>query len=114
MSLATFTRSFLETALWSTTDEEGTPLDAHHSIADFAPETLAELETDCVSFYADNVALWKGNTDERAGHDFWLTRCRHGAGFWDGDYERGDLLTLESGAYGNVDLTVGDDGLIYC
>jgi hypothetical protein len=31
---------------------------------------------------------------ERFGHDFWLTRQGHGAGFWDGDWpEYGDWIT---------------------
>lgn len=36
--------------------------------------------------------------DERAGHDFWLTRAGHGAGFWDRRYTGPDLDTLEGGA----------------
>jgi hypothetical protein len=68
----------------------------------------------------------------RAGHDFWLTRNGHGAGFWDGDWDSplpegcplvddcdkpydsvGDYLTDMSRPYGEVNLCVGDDGKIY-
>jgi hypothetical protein len=32
-------------------------------------------------------------TDEQIGHDLWLTRCGHGAGFWDRNLPNGDKLT---------------------
>jgi hypothetical protein len=50
-----------------------------------------------------------------AGHDFWLTRCGHGAGFWDGDWPEPQATILDEAAkrFGNVDLYVGDDGAIY-
>ena len=51
-----------------------------------------------------------------AGHDFWLTRNGHGAGFWDGDWPLpyADLLDKAAQAAGTCDLYVGDDGMIYC
>jgi hypothetical protein len=58
-----------------------------------------------------------GYTWERAGHDFWLTRNHHGAGFWDrGELDArgiGKRLTDHAHSYGGVDLYVGDDGRIY-
>lgn len=46
---------------------------------------------------------------------FWLTRCGHGCGFWDGDWSEpaATILTDAAHAFGNVDLYVGDDGKIY-
>jgi hypothetical protein len=78
------------------------------------PETLAKIEADCQAFQRDYEHDISGNV-KRAGHDFWLTRNHHGAGFWDGDWpeESGDRLTAASHAFGNVDLYVGDDDLIY-
>ena len=112
IKLDTFTAAYVEAALWSSTDDAGTPLDVAYSTADIAPETLAQMVADCQRFQADND-LSEGKL-ERAGHDFWLTRCGHGAGFWDGDWpETGDKLTEASKAFGNVDLYVGDDGKIY-
>lgn len=51
---------------------------------------------------------------ERGGHDFWLTRNSHGAGFWDGDWPEteGKLLTDASHAFGECNLYVTDDGKI--
>jgi hypothetical protein len=42
-------------------------------------------------------------TDAQHGHDFFLTRCGHGAGFWDRGYgELGRKLTDASHVYGDV------------
>ena len=50
----------------------------------------------------------------QAGHDFWLTRNRHGAGFWDrGLGERGQRLTDAAHVYGESYLSIGDDGKVY-
>lgn len=113
-----FTIAYIEAALWSSTDESdeqgGEPLDANYGLDDIAPETLASILDDCEAFqetHAEDI----GSEHERAGHDFWLTRNGHGAGFWDGDWDDdiGQRLTDASDVYGSVDLYVGDDGLIY-
>jgi len=53
--------------------------------------------------------------DEKAGHDFWLTRNGHGAGFWDGDWQEpaGAELSKASKAFGEINLYVSDDGKLY-
>jgi hypothetical protein len=54
-----------------------------------------------------------------AGHDFWLTRNGHGAGFWDRNYNPSPLyyacqnLSGAAKAWGEASLYVGDDGLLY-
>lgn len=127
-----FTYAYIECALWSSMDESdpetgGEPMDANYSIDDLAPTTLAKMVADCADFQEANAAFldqaydsdaygndeWPG--DEQAGHDFWLTRNGHGAGFWDRGLpgELGDILTKASHAYGSCNLYVGDDGLIY-
>jgi hypothetical protein len=78
-------------------------------------EMTVRVLRDCTQFVRkawvslpDNLAL------EQAGHDFWLTRNGHGAGFWDGDWpESGDELTALSHRFGEVDVYVGDDGFLY-
>jgi len=115
MKLDIFTTQYIVTALWSSTDDNGIPLDTDYSTQDISTECLEQMKADCAKFQADN---WNDIVDDpgRAGHDFWLTRNGHGAGFWDGDWpkEVGERLTKASKAYGEVDLYVGDDGLIYC
>jgi hypothetical protein len=109
-----FMRSYIETALWSSTDEKGTPLENNYAAEDIAPETLDTMAEDARDFMKRN---WKDImcSPGPAGHDFWLTRNHHGAGFWDGDWldKVGDRLTKSSHAYGSFDLYVGDDGKIH-
>jgi len=115
MNLDIFTTQYIVTALWSSTDDNGEPLDDDYSIYDISEKCLNQMKADCAKFQAEN---WNDIVDDpsQAGHDFWLTRNGHGAGFWDGDWpkEVGERLTEASKAFGEVDLYVGDDGLIYC
>lgn len=114
-----FTQAYIACALWSTTDNAddsgGSPLDDTYSPEDIAPETLDQMIADCRAFQEAHADDLRFGTPEQAGHDFWLTRERHGAGFWDGDWERsvGERLTNAAHAYGSFDLTVGDDGRIH-
>lgn len=116
MKLDTFTRSYMETALWSTNDESdesgGEPLDKNYSVNDLAPEAVEKMVKDCKAFQESHWDLISHNL-EGAGHDFWLTRNHHGAGFWDGDWMHGQVLTEACRVYGEVYLYVGDDGHIY-
>ena len=106
----------LTAALWSSTDENGEPLDANYAAYNIAPATITALVADIVAFIganSDDIAA-SGMVAEQVGHDFWLTRNHHGAGFWDrGLGEVGERLTAATRPYGEVDLYVGDDGLIY-
>ncbi len=116
--LDSFTESYIETALWSSTDADGTPLD--NIDAELAPETVARFQQDCAKFEAESNAIFEAHdlhaSDYHVAHDFWLTRNRHGAGFWDGDYPKpvDTLLTELAHSYGECDLYVGDDGKLYC
>ncbi len=124
-----FTRAYIECALWSSTDNSneqgGEPLDANYGLDDIAPETLAQIVEDCASFQAHQHMLLSAAYEryshspewshaEQAGHDFWLTRNHHGAGFWDrGLGDVGRKLTDAAHVYGSFDLYVGDDGKVY-
>ena len=115
-----FTSSYLESALWSSTDDEGTPLDdAKYADIELSPELIALFNTDCANFRADNAALLEQASEYQSeghqAHDFWLTRNGHGAGFWDGNYpkELGEALTKASKAFDTCDLYIGDDGKMY-
>ena len=116
-----FTLAYIEAALWSSVDDSGEPLDASYSIDDIAPDTLRKMKSDCADFQEKYDSLIEDNDprggwspSELAGHDFWLTRNGHGAGFWDGDWPKhGDELTEAAKSYGEFDLIVGDDGQIH-
>jgi hypothetical protein len=117
--LSKFQQGFLEAALWSSTDNAddsgGEPLDKNYDISDIDPKTLASLLKDCDDFCEENAELLaRAGDDEQNGHDFWLTRNGHGAGFWGRDSGAvGDKLSDACKPYGSVDLYVGDDGKIY-
>ncbi len=121
-TIDSFTRAYIECALWSSTDEStdqgGDPLDKNYSVDDIAQETLDEMISDCARFQADqdeNIAAQEGICWARAGHDFWLTRNGHGCGFWDGDWAepQATLLTEASKAFGAYNLYAGGDGMVY-
>lgn len=117
--------SFLTTLLWSSSDDDGEPLDREYSISDIDdPDSIIDrvlcqftalVEADPVLISIDNIAELTGNDSDRIAHDLCLTINRHGAGFWDGDYSPdrivsgiiGDRLTeisrhfIEIGLYPN-------------
>jgi len=107
--------SYLTTMLWSSVGDNDEPLDDVHSIEDISPEALAKSKKDIHEFCVQSGDLLDGLDEAQVGHDFWLTRCGHGAGFWDGDYEKevGEKLTDISKKFGNEDPYVGDDKKIH-
>lgn len=110
------TEAYLACALWSSSDDKDIPFDSEHSIFDLAPESIVDASLDCFTFWHKNMALLEksGLTDEQIGHDFWLTRNGHGAGFWDrGLGEIGEKLTEGCKAFHEKYVYSGDDGLIY-
>lgn len=111
--IKTFTLAYLESLIWSSDPQDGSWSDANAS-----PDMRRRAEAECLAFlyrvgvYIDTEPTKPGM--EQAGHDFALTRNRHGAGFWDGDWPvYGDLLTGVSHSFGEVDVYIGDDGLLY-
>lgn len=126
--LDSFTRAYITTALWYSTDDNDESLDAKYSPSDLSPEALERIAEDCRAFQEQNgetirAAIETGKVrcgpdfDEygRAGHDFWLTRKGHGAGFWDGDWPEpfASKLTGSARCWGECNLYVGDDGKLH-
>jgi hypothetical protein len=111
----TFTQAYIVAALWSSTDENDVPLDSNYIPADISPETFKRMVADCASFQEQAGDLLDSYDLERAGHDFWFTRNRHGSGYWDGDYAEPEATKLTDLAhgFGECDLYVGDDEMIY-
>jgi hypothetical protein len=105
-----FTRAYVECALWTSHDDDGETLDGAYDVYDVDLDSLREMVDDCQAFQSDN-----GISGAAAGQDFWLTRNRHGAGFWDGDYPPADgrRLTEAAHVYGSCALYIGDDGKLY-
>lgn len=116
--LAAF-EAYLECAVRSSSDwndmEGGNPvpLDKNYSIDDFSEEAKQELGGYFVDFcqYVDDLIeqLPDWYTAEQFGHDFWLNRNGHGAGFWDrGLGTLGDKLSEAAKTYGECNLYVAD------
>jgi hypothetical protein len=106
-----FTRAYIE-AIYFTEDEEI----GDAQLSDDAREMIA---AECAEFQADpawlDAYLADAGTAEQAGHDFWLTRNGHGAGFWDGDWPEPHATALDclSKRMGEIGAYLGDDGLVY-
>jgi hypothetical protein len=110
------TRAYLECALWSSTGDDDEPLDKDYAIEDLAPEAIAKAAEDCAKFaaMAAHHIEASGLTPESVGHDFWLTRCGHGVGFWDRDLGTvGEHLTVIAHSFGEASPYVGDDKRLY-
>lgn len=121
-----FLDGYIVCALWSSSDTDdekgGDSLYGKYDATDLAIDTLAEMTADCERFAAENAedlasaiaAYGKEDSAGYAGHDFWLTRNGHGAGFWDGDLpeELGERLTKAAEAFGEVNLYVEDGKII--
>lgn len=125
-----FTKGYLECALWSSTavndrGELGESLSESYEIEDFHEEALQIAVEDCKDFqesnakdleaYYEAIRTSDGNSPQSwAGHDFWLTRNGHGAGFWDrGLGDLGIRLSSAARVYGSWNILPGDDGYLY-
>lgn len=115
-TLQDITDGYIECALWTEQDDLSSDAELH-------PDTINTMEDHCRSFWASIVAaglddkLPDDYSPQQLGHDFWLTRNGHGAGFWDRDELArdglGDQLTELAQQAGEVWLYQGDDALIY-
>lgn len=136
-SMEDFIDGYMECALWASTDNRldpetgGPPLDENYTVDDLEAETLARMRTDCGDFIMCKARLLERMVEllpERGwsgmGHDFWLTRNGHGAGFWDrytearaGDRDEvrtiGVLLSDDAHRFGPFNLYTTGDGQVY-
>lgn len=106
-----FTAAYLACAAWLATDgEEATPIDQLDPAPTWHPSALAQAARECVKFQEDNAGALADLDSSQAGHDFYLTRNGHGAGFWDRGHpeEIGEALTKASETAGARDVEVGD------
>jgi hypothetical protein len=112
------TDGYIECALWASVDDNGERFDDAEA-AEVADETLAKLGDAASDFVGllerEGIldATLLAMSPEQIGHDFWLTRNRHGTGFWDRCLgELGDRLTELAHTYGESHLYRDDDEII--
>ncbi len=135
-----FTAQYLETSVWASTvmlpvapeelidgcmdvdDEhplhglsEDDNLDSRFGIYDFTADALRQACWDCDAFRASHSDDLEDEDDGHAGHNFWLNRNGHGAGFWDGDYEekKGERLSAGCEAFRELHVWVDEEGALH-
>jgi hypothetical protein len=94
--------SYIETAIWSSNDDKGDPLDRSGLSASKQFKVIALY--DCVRFtlaVEDNLSVSTADIYDLTGqdssafyHDLWLTRNGHGCGYWEPEYKNDTLPTL--------------------
>lgn len=103
--LEEMTDAYLTCGLWASLDMDLGPLDEHFDIGDCVNREDAEREIrDFVSGNVENLAaiIEAGASVGQIGHDFLLSRDRHGTGFWDRGYGSiGQILHEAATVYGD-------------
>ncbi len=101
-------------AIYFTEAGEDSEIDPDAPLSASARESIRE---DCETFQRDHAALLAqayavdGYTPAQAGHDYWLTRNGHGAGFWDrGLGAVGEALSRAARDAGSIDVYENDNG----
>ncbi len=125
-----FLEGYLETAIWAEESnleeelklawDEGIETEGVRDAREFhnghfCKDAIRKATKDCKDFLREAEDILENEPEDDPstwGHDFWLTRNGHGAGFWDGDYEKGKELTEIAKGYGEVNLTITNDGEI--
>lgn len=107
-----FTQGYLDCAEWLLDEEVN-----RDKLRGWSRDARLRAQGDCEQFQRENAAELNayyevtGRDEADAGHDFFLTRNGHGAGFWDRDSDPVnhpvlDQLTEASHGYGDADAYV--------
>ena len=107
-----FVGAYKEAALWASLDDDDIPLDdVKYADYTWSEDAKKRIDDDCMTFFNMAYPIIYVNVS-LAGHDFWLTRNGHGAGFWDGEWAYpslyldiencGDFLTAAAKKYGEL------------
>lgn len=101
--LQAFFNAYMECALWADGGKD----------SEFTLEEMAEARKECEEFIKRAGSLLDGLDLEQCGHDFYLTRNHHGAGFWDRDLGYvGKALTTLAHSFGETafEFTFEEEG----
>ncbi len=115
----------LGTLLWSSViatnesdnDQQADQFEASQELRDRVGDEFARFEDRLYELWPDfdvvDDCLRICDEFEQLEHDFILTVNGLGAGFWDGDWKSGDLLTGICKSFNPIEIYLGDDGLLY-
>lgn len=106
-----FARGYLECAEWAGLCDDDAKQALELSVSPkWDQASLDRALGECASFQAECATDLEGIDPYQAGHDFFLTRNRDGAGFWDrGLGPVGDRLSEESRLFGEVYVYFDED-----
>lgn len=131
-----FMRGYLACALWSSNDTKTDPDTDEETVVEGLEDyewgdgeveqltaearTFFEAQMPNLLMYVSSVTFdaSQGTAWDYAGHDFWLTRNSHGAGFWDRDGVDEEVGQHLSDAVGHgtqwpgIDLFLDDSDLV--
>ena len=108
--------SYLETVLWVGNDESSDFITKDLTIHDFDEKSKAQVKEDIIDFLEkahsqdETTAELASYNESSFGHNFFLSRNRHGSGFFDEDNNK---LQEISYSFGPSDFYIGDDGKGY-
>jgi hypothetical protein len=107
-----FVDAYLEASILSGDDQSGNPLFGRYTISDFAQEAVDKAVRDSNRFIDKNMKLLDkpGIARSQHGHEFWMARNYHDAGFRDRRYvPNGHILRETAGEFGREQVIVGGD-----
>lgn len=107
--------AYFEAMFWADIDGSD-DIKGIYDISDISQVSMWGIFKDLDSFFdqAGDILEETEYTHEQACHDFYLTRCGHGVGFWEADHcteEQGEKLTEIAQSFGTVDITESDGKL---
>ena len=81
--------------------------------AQLSEELCNQAKIDCALFGEMTKEL-SSDIPQQLGSYFFFTRCGHGVGFWDGEHgEDSEYYDAVATSFPEIDVYVGDDGLVY-
>jgi hypothetical protein len=109
--------SYLHAAFWTEEEQiKDNNDDLDLSSTDFSEKSIEESKNDIIMFMEKAGQYLNNISDDLIGHNFWLTRNHHGAGFWDMkelDEEIGEIVTKICHEFKEKYVYLGDDGKLY-
>jgi hypothetical protein len=110
-------RAYLEAAMFTDSGHDEGNVPPHSEFSSYgvlqAYATVADFLKQCDEVGLLDAYVETGRTWDAFGHDVWLTRNRHGTGFWDrGMGELGDKLTALANLLGTAYVVETDDLLV--